>query len=88
MNKPADTTDAPLLKDSVAESITRFLEQLDGETCVDLYDMVLTQVEEPLLRAVLEHTDGNQSKAAAMLGLNRGTLRTKLRRHGLTPSSD
>jgi Fis family transcriptional regulator len=78
----------PLLKDSVTQAIEVFLEQLDGETCIGLYDMVLGQVEEPLLRAVMAHTEGNQSRAAAMLGLNRGTLRTKLRRHGLLAPSD
>ena len=45
--------------------------------------MVMAQVEEPLLRAVMKATCGNQSKAAAMLGLNRGTLRTKLRHYKL-----
>ncbi|MEE4203770.1 MAG: DNA-binding transcriptional regulator Fis [Halieaceae bacterium] len=84
----APSASSPLLKDSVAQAIETFLDQLDGETCIDLYDMVLAQMEEPLLRAVMAHTDGNQSRAAAMLGLNRGTLRTKLRRHGLIASSD
>jgi Fis family transcriptional regulator len=84
----ATSADTPLLRESAAASVAQFLEQLDGETCIDLYDMVMGQVEEPLLRAVLEHTQGNQSKAAAMLGLNRGTLRTKLRRHGIIKSND
>ena len=48
-----------------------------------LYDMVLHQVEEPLLRAVMDYTQQNQSHASAMLGLNRGTLRKKLRQYGL-----
>ena len=45
--------------------------------------VVIAQVEEPLLRTVLQETSGNQSKAAAMLGLNRGTLRKKLRQYHL-----
>ena len=65
------------------ESISHFLQQLDGADCTDLHRLVLAQVEEPLLRAVMEETCGNQSKAAAMLGLNRGTLRTKLRQYDL-----
>lgn len=77
-----------LLRDSAATAIAHFLEQLDGETCSDIYELVMAQVEEPLLRAVLDHTNGNQSRAAALLGLNRGTLRTKLRRHGIVDSSD
>ena len=73
----------PPLKDSAAEAIAHFLATLDGESCIDLYDMVLSQIEEPLLREVLDYTQHNQSHAAAMLGLNRGTLRKKLRQHGL-----
>jgi len=45
--------------------------------------MVLHQVEAPLFKAVLDYTQHNQSHAATMLGLNRGTLRKKLRQHGL-----
>ncbi len=71
------------LRESARESITYFLEQLDGADCTDLHRMVLAQVEEPLLRAVMKEACGNQSKAATMLGLNRGTLRTKLRQYDL-----
>ena len=73
----------PPLKESAAEAIAHFLSTLDGEGCSELYDMVIHQVEEPLLRAVMEYTQQNQSSAATMLGLNRGTLRKKLRQHGL-----
>jgi len=73
----------PPLRDSAAEAVAHFLSTLDGETCSDLYDMVLHQVEEPLLRAVMDYTQQNQSQASAMLGLNRGTLRKKLRQYGL-----
>ena len=67
----------PPLKESAAEAIAHFLSTLDGEGCSELYDMVLHQVEEPLFRAVMEYTQQNQSSAATMLGLNRGTLRKK-----------
>ena len=73
----------PPLKESAAEAIAHFLGTLDGEGCSKLYDMVLHQVEEPLFKAVMEYTQQNQSSAATMLGLNRGTLRKKLRQHGL-----
>ena len=75
--------DPPPLKDSAGEAIEHFLRTLDGEPCSDLYDMVLHQVEAPLFKAVLDYTQHNQSHAATMLGLNRGTLRKKLRQHGL-----
>jgi Fis family transcriptional regulator len=79
----AQSSGPPPLRDSAAEAIAHFLSTLDGEACSDLYDMVLHQVEEPLLRAVLDYTQQNQSHASAMLGLNRGTLRKKLRQYGL-----
>ena len=71
------------LKESANDSIQSFLDTLDGEPCRDLYAMVMAQVEEPLLTAVMSYTRGNQSKASEMLGLNRGTLRKKLREHKL-----
>jgi Fis family transcriptional regulator len=71
------------LRESANDSIQSFLNTLDGETCQDLYAMVIEQVEEPLLAAVMDYTRGNQSKASEMLGLNRGTLRKKLREHKL-----
>jgi len=71
------------LKTHAEAAIKDFLETLDGETCVDLYAMVVEQVEEPVLKAVMEYNLNNQSKAAAMLGLNRGTLRKKLRQYNL-----
>jgi Fis family transcriptional regulator len=68
---------------AVKHSIRRYLYELDGTHPHDMYDMVLKQIEQPLLEAVLEHTKGNQSKAAEYLGLNRGTLRKKLRSYNL-----
>jgi Fis family transcriptional regulator len=67
----------------VKHSIRRYLYELDGTQPSEMYDLVLRQVEQPLLEAILEHTKGNQSKAAEYLGLNRGTLRKKLRQYNL-----
>jgi len=71
------------LYNAVKHSIRRYLYELDGTQPHDMYDLVLRQVEQPLLEAMLEHTKGNQSKAAEYLGLNRGTLRKKLRTYNL-----
>lgn len=71
------------LTHAVKHSIRRYLYELDGSMPNDMYNMVLKQIEQPLLEAVLEHTKGNQSKAAEYLGLNRGTLRKKLRTYNL-----
>jgi Fis family transcriptional regulator len=71
------------LYNAVKHSIRRYLYELDGTEPNEMYAMVLRQIELPLLEAVLEHTRGNQSKAAEFLGLNRGTLRKKLRTYDL-----
>jgi Fis family transcriptional regulator len=60
-----------------------YFQDLDGHKAGNLYDLVLDEVEVPLLEVVLRHTRGNQSRAAEILGLNRATLRKKLRKHGL-----
>jgi len=67
----------------VDESVREYLNTLAGESVSDLYELVLAEVEAPLLARVLDHTGHNQSRAASMLGLNRGTLRKKLRKYGL-----
>ena len=71
------------LASAVETSLRLYFRQLDGHEASDLYRMVLEEVERPLLATVLEHYEGNQSRAARALGLNRGTLRKKLRQYGL-----
>lgn len=71
------------LRDCVAAALARYFQTLDGHECCGLYDFVIGEVEAPLLEAVLNYTGGNQTKASQMLGINRGTLRKKLRLHGL-----
>ena len=71
------------LSTSVEHAVRRYFSALEGETSSDLYDLILSQVERPLLIVALEHSQGNQSKCAAILGLNRGTLRKKLKAYNL-----
>ena len=63
--------------------MTSYFEKLEGHPTDGLYKMVMTEVEEPLFRSVMEYTRGNQSKASELLGINRGTLRKKLKQYGL-----
>ena len=63
----------------VKNSIEQYFENLGGHETINLYELVLKEVEVPLLTVVLEQTKNNQSKAAKILGLNRGTLRKKLK---------
>ena len=72
------------LSQSVAECIDAYLGSLNGHRPAELYTTVLDQVEPPLLRATLRYCDHNQSRAAEMLGLNRATLRKKLRQHNIS----
>ncbi len=76
-------TSGSTLREHVALSMQSYLKQMNGQPLNEVYDLVLTQVEEPLLNAIMEHTRNNQTKAAQVLGLNRGTLRKKLKRYNL-----
>jgi Fis family transcriptional regulator len=76
-------TDSKLLSHHVADSLDAYFRALNGHAPSKLYDLILNQIEPPLLRATLLYCKGNQSKAADMLGLNRATLRKKLRQHGI-----
>ena len=71
------------LKQSVEQSLTQYFDELDGQQPNALYDLFMQQVEAPLFECVMEHTQDNQSKAVALLGLNRGTLRKKLKQYDL-----
>jgi Fis family transcriptional regulator len=64
-------------------ALERYFQDLDGHQPADLYRMVLNEVEQPLLKAVLDYTRGNQSKASEILGINRSTLRKKLEAYDL-----
>jgi Fis family transcriptional regulator, factor for inversion stimulation protein len=64
-------------------ALSNYFTELDEQEPNQLYDMVLAEVEIPLLEAVLRYTKGNQSKAAIFLGISRTTLRTKLKRYHL-----
>lgn len=71
------------LRQCVENALQQYFLNLDGQPANDLYQLVLNEVEAPLLEAVLAYTRNNQSKSAEMLGLNRGTLRKKLKQYDL-----
>jgi Fis family transcriptional regulator len=82
-NGAANGHDLPL-RNHAERALTDYFANLNGHRPAQLYDMVLREVEEPLFRAVLDYASGNQSRAAVILGINRGTLRKKLRQFGLS----
>jgi Fis family transcriptional regulator len=71
------------LRTCVQNALKRYFSDLNGHRPVGLYQMVISEVEQPMLEAVLEYTRGNQSQAAEVLGINRNTLRKKLRQYGI-----
>jgi Fis family transcriptional regulator len=87
MNKEASVQtfaaqDTPL-REAVKKAWDNYISQLGGEEPSNLYDLFLEQVELPLLLAVMAYTGNNQSRAAKIMGLSRGTLRKKLKIYGL-----
>ncbi|MDR2871327.1 MAG: DNA-binding transcriptional regulator Fis [Xanthomonadaceae bacterium] len=71
------------LREHIAQAVRRYLRDLDGSDADDVYEIVLREMEIPLFIEVLNHCEGNQSRAAAMLGIHRATLRKKLRDYGI-----
>jgi len=74
----SNTTQSKTLSQAVEKSLIEYLDNLDGEAPVNLYDLVLNQMEKPLIKTVLQHSNNNQSKAALFLGISRSTLRKKI----------
>lgn len=77
------SNDLPL-RDHAERALSDYFASLNGHRPARLYDLVLREVEEPLFRTVLDYASGNQSQAAIILGITRGTLRKKLREFGLS----
>ena len=72
------------LKDEVTKAMRRYFNQLDQKNMpINVYELVLKEVEPPLLNSVMKFANNNQSKAARILGINRTTLRTKLKKYNI-----
>ncbi len=82
--KSFDSYSKKPLKDEVRKALNRYFNQLDQKnTPINVYQLVLNEVEPPLLRSVMQFSNNNQSKAAKILGINRTTLRTKLKKYNI-----
>lgn len=73
-----------VLSHCIQASLKNYFDDLDGHAPGNLYDLVLNEIEKPLLEVVMQQTDHNITKAAEILGLNRGTLRKKLQKYGIS----
>ena len=71
------------LRTQAEEALECYFLALNGHKPAHLYDLVMREVEEPLFKVVMDHVQGNQSRAATILGINRGTLRKKLKEFGI-----
>ena len=72
------------LKDEVTKAMRRYFNQLDQKNMpINVYELVLKEIEQPLLKSVMKFANNNQSKAARILGINRTTLRTKLKKYNI-----
>ena len=80
--KPINGCNSPF-NGCVRKALEKYLADLGGHSTGNLYELMLTEVEKPLLLTVLNHVGGNQTRAAEMLGINRGTLRKKMQQYGI-----
>ncbi|CAL1329359.1 DNA-binding transcriptional regulator Fis [Candidatus Providencia siddallii] len=71
------------LRDSVKQALKNYFSQSSNQNIKNLYELVLTEIEQPLLDMVMQYSRGNQTKAALIMGINRGTLRKKLKKYGM-----
>jgi Fis family transcriptional regulator len=78
-----NTSTTPTLHECVEHAMKNYFMHLEGQSVTGIYDMVLSEVEAALFESVLNYTRGNQTTAAALLGVNRGTLRKKLKQYRL-----
>jgi len=83
MSNTSAATRAIPLNGMVRTALQQYLQDLNGHEPNDLYQLLLNEVERPLLETVMQHVGGNQTRAAQALGINRGTLRKKLKQYGL-----
>jgi Fis family transcriptional regulator len=83
MKRPAHLNGSNEIGKSVERSLDEYFRRHDGEPPHGIYDMVIAHVERALLSSMLERSNGNQTQAAEMLGLNRNTLRAKLAKYNL-----
>ncbi len=71
------------LRACVQSALDLYFMDLDGHEADDVYNMVVGQVEQAMLESVMQHTRSNQTRAAEVLGINRSTLRKKLKLYGM-----
>ena len=83
MSKPTVKSPTVSLSEQVTRTLEVYFDTLQEQTTSDLYEMVIQQIEKPMLEFVLTKTDNNQTQTALILGINRNTLRKKMQKYQL-----
>ena len=81
--KDQNKEDRKSLKYQVGLALRRYFKELDGKTATKVFEMVIKEVEKPMLEEVMKFCNGNKSQASKILGINRVTLRTKLKQYNI-----
>ncbi|NKB36176.1 MAG: Fis family transcriptional regulator [Gammaproteobacteria bacterium] len=81
--KVTPATKDKCLSESVSDALEKYFKDMDGHEPANLYDLIIAQVEKPLIESVIENSRGNISRAAQVLGLNRATLRNRMQKYGI-----
>ena len=82
-SKDQNKEDRKSLKYQVGLGLRRYFKELDGNKATNVFEMVIKEVEKPMLEEVMKFCNGNKSQASKMLGINRVTLRTKLKQYNI-----
>jgi Fis family transcriptional regulator, factor for inversion stimulation protein len=81
--RPSPESKNKCLGDNVRDAVEKYFKDMDGHEPDDLHELIMSQVEKPLIESVIDNARGNISRAAQLLGLNRGTLRNRMQKYGL-----
>ena len=71
------------LCDHVKDAMDKYFKDMDGHEPENLHELIMSQVEKPLIESVIDKSRGNLSRASQLLGLNRGTLRNRMQKYDL-----
>ena len=82
-SKDQNKEDRKSLKYQVGLALRRYFKELDGNKATNVFQMVIKEVEKPMLEEVMKFCNGNKSQASKILGINRVTLRTKLKQYNI-----
>lgn len=73
-----------LLREFVSQAMKDYFEKIDGYPIDKVYNLVIGEVEKPLIEETIKYCNGNQTKASELLGLSRGTLRKKMKQYDIS----